>query len=169
MLSVKQGGIKYHFLSLWNDLTWDWISVSQATGKQSNHYLNGTVNIYIYIYICCIFTLDRAVNQRCTCVDKPKKKRKQVGVMKEYRQMLVAVETVEDRKAWVMASLQAEGCGPQWPLAEQTQPRCGRSAKWVLEDNTACYGREKKLSQYSSLSLSPLMSHTPQKHQPFPE
>ena len=23
MLSVKQGGIKYHFLSLWYDLTWD--------------------------------------------------------------------------------------------------------------------------------------------------
>ena len=22
MLSVKQGGIKYHFLSLWYDLTW---------------------------------------------------------------------------------------------------------------------------------------------------
>ena len=24
MLSVKQGGIKYHFLSLWYDRTWDW-------------------------------------------------------------------------------------------------------------------------------------------------
>ena len=24
MLSVKQGGIKYHFLSLWYDSTWDW-------------------------------------------------------------------------------------------------------------------------------------------------
>ena len=23
MLSIKQGGIKYHFLSLWYDLTWD--------------------------------------------------------------------------------------------------------------------------------------------------
>ena len=23
MLSVKQGGIKYHFLSLWYDSTWD--------------------------------------------------------------------------------------------------------------------------------------------------
>ena len=23
MLSVKQGGIKYHFLSLWYDVTWD--------------------------------------------------------------------------------------------------------------------------------------------------
>ena len=24
LLSVKQGGIKYHFLSLWYDTTWDW-------------------------------------------------------------------------------------------------------------------------------------------------
>ena len=24
MLSVKQGGIKYHFLSLWYDMIWDW-------------------------------------------------------------------------------------------------------------------------------------------------
>ena len=24
MLSVKQGGVKYYFLSLWYDLTWDW-------------------------------------------------------------------------------------------------------------------------------------------------
>ena len=29
----KQGGIKYHFLSLWYDLTWDWTTVSQAIGK----------------------------------------------------------------------------------------------------------------------------------------
>ena len=36
MLSVKQGGIKYHFLSLWCDSTWDWTQVSWAIGK---HYL----------------------------------------------------------------------------------------------------------------------------------
>ena len=24
MLSVKQGGIKYHFFSLWYDSSWDW-------------------------------------------------------------------------------------------------------------------------------------------------
>ena len=30
MLSVKQGGIKYHFLSLWYDSTWDWTQVSRA-------------------------------------------------------------------------------------------------------------------------------------------
>ena len=32
-----------------------------------------------------------------------------------------------------------------------------------------CYGQEKKLSQYSSLSLSPLISHPQQKYQPFRE
>ena len=30
MLSAKQGGIKYHFLSLWYDSTWDWTQVSRA-------------------------------------------------------------------------------------------------------------------------------------------
>ena len=30
MLSVKQGGIKYHFLSLWYDSTWDWTPVFQT-------------------------------------------------------------------------------------------------------------------------------------------
>ena len=40
MLIVKQGSIKYHFLSLWYDLTWDWTKVSRAIGKHSNHYAN---------------------------------------------------------------------------------------------------------------------------------
>ena len=35
VLSVKEGGIKYHFLSLWYDSTWDWTQVSQTTGKHS--------------------------------------------------------------------------------------------------------------------------------------
>ena len=33
MLSVKQGGIKYHFLSLWYDLTKDWTTVSRVIGE----------------------------------------------------------------------------------------------------------------------------------------
>ena len=40
MLSVKQGGIKYHFLSLWYDSTWDWTQVSQAIGEHSNPEAN---------------------------------------------------------------------------------------------------------------------------------
>ena len=35
MLSVKQGGIKYHFLSLWYDSTWDWTPASRAIGERS--------------------------------------------------------------------------------------------------------------------------------------
>ena len=30
ILSVKQGGIKYHFLSFWYGLTWDWTLVSST-------------------------------------------------------------------------------------------------------------------------------------------
>ena len=41
MLSVKQGGIKYYFLSLWYDLT-------RRIGEQSTHQ---PIYIYIYIYI----------------------------------------------------------------------------------------------------------------------
>ena len=40
MLSVKQGGIKYHFLSLWYDSTWDWTQVSRAIGEHSNRQAN---------------------------------------------------------------------------------------------------------------------------------
>ena len=36
MLSVKQGGIKYHFLSLWYDSTSDWTQLSRAIGEHSN-------------------------------------------------------------------------------------------------------------------------------------
>ena len=34
MLSVKQGSLKYYFLSLWYDLTRDWTQVSRAIGKK---------------------------------------------------------------------------------------------------------------------------------------
>ena len=37
MLSAKQGGIKYHFLSLWYNSTWDWTLVSQAIGQHFIH------------------------------------------------------------------------------------------------------------------------------------
>ena len=37
MLSAKQGGIKYNFLSLWYDSTWDWTPVS---GTIEEHYLS---------------------------------------------------------------------------------------------------------------------------------
>ena len=34
MLSIKQVGIKYHFLSLWFDSTWELTLVSRAIGEQ---------------------------------------------------------------------------------------------------------------------------------------
>ena len=69
---------------------------------------------YLDSSLCYILTLDRAVNQRCTCVNKWKKKRKQVGVMKEYRQTTAAVELVDDRKATQLADWErpAESCCP---------------------------------------------------------
>ena len=35
--NVKQGGIKYHFKSLWYDTTWDWTQVSRTIGEHSTH------------------------------------------------------------------------------------------------------------------------------------
>ena len=71
-----------------------------------------TVTFIFHIFFltfckCYILTLDRAVNQRWTRVNKRKKKRKQVGVMK-YRQMPAAVDSVGSRKARVRTSLQTE-------------------------------------------------------------
>ena len=40
MLSIKQGGIKYHFKSLWYNATWDWTQVSQTFGELSTHLAN---------------------------------------------------------------------------------------------------------------------------------
>ena len=37
MQSAKQGGIKYHFLSLWYDLTGDWTLVSKTIGEYFTH------------------------------------------------------------------------------------------------------------------------------------
>ena len=36
MLSVKEGGIKYHFFSLCSDSTWDWTPVSHLTTTEQN-------------------------------------------------------------------------------------------------------------------------------------
>ena len=38
MLSIKQGGIKYHFLSLCYDSIWGWTQVSRDIGEQFNHH-----------------------------------------------------------------------------------------------------------------------------------
>ena len=40
MLSVKQGGIKYYFLSPWYDSTEDWTPVSWTIGEHSIHEAN---------------------------------------------------------------------------------------------------------------------------------
>ena len=53
MLSVKQGGIKYHFLRLWYDSTCNWTPVSRATGERSIHltiWLNAWRYVHIYEY-----------------------------------------------------------------------------------------------------------------------
>ena len=38
LYSAKCGNIKYHFLSLWYDSTWDWTLVSWTIGEHSTHH-----------------------------------------------------------------------------------------------------------------------------------
>ena len=39
--------MKYLFLSLWYDSTWDWTLVSQTIGEHSNHYANGLIKLIV--------------------------------------------------------------------------------------------------------------------------
>ena len=48
MLSVKQGGIKYQFLSLWYDSTHDWTPVYRTIGLRSNHYAKAVIYLYAF-------------------------------------------------------------------------------------------------------------------------
>ena len=50
MLSVKQSGIEYQFLSLWYDSTWDWTQFSKAIGEHFNYYTNVFWQYYIIIF-----------------------------------------------------------------------------------------------------------------------
>ena len=50
MLSVRQGGINYHFLSLWYDSTWDWIQYCLPDHWRT--LMPMSLYIYIYIYKC---------------------------------------------------------------------------------------------------------------------
>ena len=51
MLSVKQGGIKYHFLSLWYDSTWDCVCVYAGYNNilEANNIIYKLEDIIIYL------------------------------------------------------------------------------------------------------------------------
>ena len=53
ILSDKQGGIKFHFLSLWYDSTWDWTPMSRTICEYSTHLTNGS--IYMYALLLQLF------------------------------------------------------------------------------------------------------------------
>ena len=86
-----------------------WSIDGTLTSGQSGSGNYGNEGIHRVIY----WPLTEPLIKRCTCVNKRKKKRKHVDVMKEYRQVPVAFELVGDRKAAMEASLQTEGCCPR--------------------------------------------------------
>ena len=63
MLSVKQGGIKYHFLSLWYDPTWDWTQVSRPTDKMKRSFFQAAVTS-ILLYGCTTWTLTKRLEKK---------------------------------------------------------------------------------------------------------
>ena len=74
MLSVKQGGIKYHFLNLWYDSTWDWTRDFRAIGKNSNSYANtlhklvckSLMNRFLSVYLAASITaMQRVLYENC--------------------------------------------------------------------------------------------------------
>ena len=69
-LSVKQGGIKYHFLSLWYDSSWEWTPVSRTIGKHNYIYIYIYIYIYLYIYIyifCVMWNVNSLVKGSNSC------------------------------------------------------------------------------------------------------
>ena len=62
MLSVKQDSIKYYFLSLWYDSTWDWTQLSRAISEHSNHYANVRYDILIII-------VNKRLNNSIWCIE----------------------------------------------------------------------------------------------------
>ena len=50
MLSIKQGGIDYYFLSLY-DSTWDWTLVSQAIDEHSNYYAHKVMALKVSMVV----------------------------------------------------------------------------------------------------------------------
>ena len=44
LLGVKQGGINYHFFSLWYNSILDWSPISRAFGEHSTHSANVCIN-----------------------------------------------------------------------------------------------------------------------------
>ena len=74
MLSAKQGGIKYHFLSLLYDSTWDWTLVSRTIGE---HFTPWVKNKRI-ITIRNMFSNKLKSRLLGKCFEKKKKKKKRV-------------------------------------------------------------------------------------------
>ena len=56
MLNVKQGGIEYHFLSLWYD------STSAVTLVSCFTYSSDRISVYLSIYLSIIYILVGAEN-----------------------------------------------------------------------------------------------------------
>ena len=60
-ITVKQEGIKYHFKSLWYNVTWDWTPVSRVIREHSTHWVKLKSNIINIVW---------QVNKLCVLVEE---------------------------------------------------------------------------------------------------
>ena len=84
MLSVKQGGIMYHFLSLWYDSTWDWTPIFRTIGEHYDH-------VIIYFNLFFLFYNEQDCNnnnysvQSKSCLYWLDKKYKRINPLKNHK------------------------------------------------------------------------------------
>ena len=99
---------------------------------------------------CYILTLDRAVNQEMHLFKKNSRSR---CTLENNITRCPGGSSQLEKGCQSENQLQTEGFGPlvtpRWATQAKMRKKC-------------CYGREKNLDQYSSPSLSPLISHTQQ-------
>ena len=60
-LSVKQGGIKYHFLSLWYDSTWDWQTLYSLIFNDFSSSESFCVLIAHFSMVCILKGLNKLI------------------------------------------------------------------------------------------------------------
>ena len=104
----------------------------------------------ISTYTCVIYWPSTEPSiKRCTCVNK----QENCGSRRTYENNISRFVSSRRQECQSENRLQTEGFGLSMTHGWATQAKMRKKC---------CYGQEKNLGQYSSLSLSPLISHTQQ-------
>ena len=145
MLSVKQGGIKYHFLSLWYDSTWDWTQVSRAISEHCQVHSNLWIYIYIYIYINKMYK-----NNSKLCVQFVFFQELKCHSLEKKSRFFVCVKSMFDHCRTRMWSVHL---WENFPKSQQLQCRFGHSIK-SSKRKAICAGPKDLGYQYDACHVT---------------